>query len=167
MDSDLEAIRRVVEAFERSDWDEIDVRSGSLRVHLVAASAASAPTSPSPGAGSDSPAPAEDPPSDTDRPADRVDGPVAPPVPAGAHIVTSPSPGTFWRAPEPGAPPFTEVGRGVEPEATVCIVEVMKLMNHVKAGVGGRVVAIYAENGAAIGKDDPLFALAPSEGSSS
>jgi biotin carboxyl carrier protein len=38
----------------------------------------------------------------------------------------------------------------VEPEDTVCIVEVMKLMNHVKAGVAGTVVAIEVENGAMV-----------------
>ena len=36
----LDAIKRVIEAFERSQWSEIDVRSGNVRVHL----SASAPT---------------------------------------------------------------------------------------------------------------------------
>ena len=41
----------------------------------------------------------------------------------------------------------------------MCIIEVMKLMNHLKAGVAGVVVAIYADNGATVDKDDPLFAV--------
>ena len=31
---DIEVIKRIVDAFERSDWSEIDVRAGSLRIHL-------------------------------------------------------------------------------------------------------------------------------------
>ena len=32
---ETEAIERLVEAFERSQWSEIDVRFGSTRVHLA------------------------------------------------------------------------------------------------------------------------------------
>jgi hypothetical protein len=34
--SDLDVLKAIVDAFERSDWAEIDVRSGSLRIHLGA-----------------------------------------------------------------------------------------------------------------------------------
>ncbi|WP_420637772.1 acetyl-CoA carboxylase biotin carboxyl carrier protein [Candidatus Poriferisocius sp.] len=162
MSSDLDAIARVVEAFERSDWQEIDVRSGDLRVRLSTGDGR--PTSreqSSPPAATDAPttatSSAEQPPPATDH-APSTD---APAVPAGAHVVTSPSPGIFWRAPEPGAPPFVEVGDRVDPAHTVCIVEVMKLMNHIKAGVSGQVLAVYADNGVAVAKDQPLFAVAP------
>jgi biotin carboxyl carrier protein len=56
-----------------------------------------------------------------------------------------------------------DLGHTVEASATVCIVEVMKLMNHVKASVSGEVVAVYCENGVAVRKDQALFAIAPSE----
>ena len=74
----------------------------------------------------------------------------------------SPSPGIFWRSPEAGLPPFADAGHPGVAAATVCIVEVMKLMNHVKAGVSGVVVAVYVENGAAVHKGQALFAIAPS-----
>jgi len=38
---------------------------------------------------------------------------------------------------------------------------VMKLMNHVKAGVAGTVVAALVANGAQVAKDEPLFAIRP------
>ena len=38
----------------------------------------------------------------------------------------------------------------------------MKLMNHVKAGVSGEVVAVYAENGAAVQRGQALFAIVAS-----
>lgn len=82
---------------------------------------------------------------------------------ADGHRVTSPSLGLFWRSPQPGAPPFVEVGMRVDAEDTVCIVEVMKLMNHVKAGVSGTVVAIEVENGAMVEFGAPLVIIEPED----
>jgi acetyl-CoA carboxylase biotin carboxyl carrier protein len=73
--------------------------------------------------------------------------------------VTAPLVGTFYRAPEPGAEPFVEVGSAVEADQTVGIVEAMKLMNPVKAGGPGTVVAILAENGQMVEFDEPLIEL--------
>jgi acetyl-CoA carboxylase biotin carboxyl carrier protein len=55
--------------------------------------------------------------------------------------------GTFYRAPKPSAPPFVEVGSKVDNETVVGIIETMKLMNSVYAGVTGTVTEICAENG--------------------
>jgi acetyl-CoA carboxylase biotin carboxyl carrier protein len=87
----------------------------------------------------------------------------AEPVPDGLVPVTAPMVGTFYRAPAPGAPPFVEVGSEVQEADTVGIVEVMKLMNSIAAGVRGRVVQICAENGAAVTQDQPLVLIAPLE----
>ena len=54
-----------------------------------------------------------------------------------------------------------EVGQQVEPGDTVCIIEVMKLMNHVSAGVSGTVVAIVPDNGAVVEFGDPLIIIEP------
>lgn len=68
-------------------------------------------------------------------------------VPAqGLALVKSPMVGTFYRAPEPGAPPFVAIGSRVTPDTTVCIVEVMKLMNSLRAGVAGVVVDIAVQD---------------------
>jgi acetyl-CoA carboxylase biotin carboxyl carrier protein len=64
------------------------------------------------------------------------------------HDVASPLLGTFYRAPKPGAPPFVEVGAQVEEETVVAIIEVMKLMNTVRAGVRGTVTEILVADGA-------------------
>jgi acetyl-CoA carboxylase biotin carboxyl carrier protein len=64
------------------------------------------------------------------------------------HEVASPLLGTFYRAPKPGAPPFVEVGAQVEEETVVAIIEVMKLMNTVRAGVRGTVTEILVADGA-------------------
>jgi acetyl-CoA carboxylase biotin carboxyl carrier protein len=64
----------------------------------------------------------------------------------GLRAVRAPLPGTFYRAPMPGAPPFVEVGSRVQPETVVGIVETMKLMNSVAAGVAGTVAEIAVGN---------------------
>jgi acetyl-CoA carboxylase biotin carboxyl carrier protein len=63
----------------------------------------------------------------------------------------------MWRAPEPSAPPFTEVGQRVEPTDTVCIVEVMKLFNHVQAGVAGTIRSVEVANGDMVEHGQALF----------
>ncbi|HEY0877505.1 MAG TPA: biotin/lipoyl-containing protein [Zeimonas sp.] len=63
-------------------------------------------------------------------------------APEGLHEVRPPMLGTFYRAPKPGAAPFVEVGSKVQPDSVVCIIETMKLMNSVCAGVAGEVVEI-------------------------
>jgi acetyl-CoA carboxylase biotin carboxyl carrier protein len=67
---------------------------------------------------------------------------------ANVHDVASPLLGTFYRAPKPGAPPFVEVGAQVEEGTVVAIIEVMKLMNTVRAGVRGTVTEILVTDGA-------------------
>lgn len=69
---------------------------------------------------------------------------------AGLHPVPAPLLGTFYRAPKPGAPPFIEAGSSVEEDTVIGIIEVMKLMNAVRAGVRGRVSEILAADGALV-----------------
>lgn len=73
----------------------------------------------------------------------------------------APMVGTFYRAPAPGAPPFVEEGSVVQPDDTVCIIEVMKLMNSIKAGRGGRVAAILAEDGTLVEYGQTLMIIEP------
>src|SRR5437763_805422 len=75
---------------------------------------------------------------------------------AGLVVVRAPLPGTFYRAPRPGAAPFVEVGSRVGADTVIGIVETMKLMNSVPAGVAGVVAefcvanAEFAAQGAAL-----------------
>lgn len=75
--------------------------------------------------------------------------PAPPPSRRGDNVfaVKSPMIGTFYRAASPGATPFVSVGSKVEPGATLCIIEAMKLMNEIKAERGGTVSEILCENG--------------------
>lgn len=75
--------------------------------------------------------------------------------------ILAPLPGTFYRAPQPGAPPFVEVGAAVGAETVVGIVETMKLMNPVYAGVSGRIGAILADNGGMVAANAVLMRIDP------
>jgi acetyl-CoA carboxylase biotin carboxyl carrier protein len=82
-------------------------------------------------------------------------------VPDGLLAIDAPTIGIFYRAEGPGRAPFVEVGSTVEPETTVCIIEVMKMMNSVPAGVAGTIVEICQENGQPVEYGQPLFRVRP------
>ncbi len=75
--------------------------------------------------------------------------------------VTAPLPGTFYRAPRPGAPAFIEVGSQVGPDTVVGIIETMKLMNSVTAGLRGTVAQICLADAQFAGQDAVLMRIEP------
>jgi acetyl-CoA carboxylase biotin carboxyl carrier protein len=79
----------------------------------------------------------------------------------GLLTIEAPMLGTFYRAEAPGEPPFVELGSRVEPDTTVCIIEVMKMMNSVPAGMAGTVVEICSDNGELVEYGAPLFRVEP------
>jgi acetyl-CoA carboxylase biotin carboxyl carrier protein len=79
---------------------------------------------------------------------------------AGEIDVPAPLLGNFYTSPRPGDPPFVQPGDKVNEETVIGIIEVMKLMNPIRAGVTGKVVAILAENGTAVEEDQPLIRVA-------
>jgi acetyl-CoA carboxylase biotin carboxyl carrier protein len=85
-------------------------------------------------------------------------------TPPGAEdllAINSPMLGTFYRAESPGEPPFVDVGSTVEPDTIVCIIEVMKMMNSVPAGVAGTIVEICQDNAKLVEYGVPLFRVEP------
>jgi acetyl-CoA carboxylase biotin carboxyl carrier protein len=75
----------------------------------------------------------------------------------GLRPIPAPMLGTFYRAPAPGATPFVDVGARIEEDTVVCLIEVMKMMNAVPAGVAGTVVEVCATNAELVEAGDPLF----------
>jgi acetyl-CoA carboxylase biotin carboxyl carrier protein len=66
-------------------------------------------------------------------------------VPTGA--VVSPMVGTAYVAAEPGGAPFVRIGDQVKAGQTVMIIEAMKVMNPIKAPVGGTVSQVLVSDG--------------------
>jgi acetyl-CoA carboxylase biotin carboxyl carrier protein len=76
--------------------------------------------------------------------------------PAGGTI-DAPMLGTFYRAPAPGEAPFVDVGDEVETDTVVGLIEVMKMMHSIEAGVSGTIEAVCAENAEIVEAGAPLF----------
>jgi len=79
----------------------------------------------------------------------------------GAVTIDAPMLGVFYRAPGPGARPFVDLGTHVEADTIVCIIEVMKMMNSVPAGVVGTIAEIHVDNAEAVEYGQPLFRVEP------
>lgn len=69
---------------------------------------------------------------------------------ASGPVITAPMLGVFYRRPAPGAEPFVQPGDRVEPDTTIGIIEIMKLMNPVTAGVSGVIAEFAVEDGAQV-----------------
>ena len=65
-------------------------------------------------------------------------------------------PGTFYRSPAPGRPPFVEEGAVVSADTVIGIVELMKQMNEVQAGVAGVMRRFLVNDSDAVDADMPL-----------
>jgi acetyl-CoA carboxylase biotin carboxyl carrier protein len=85
-------------------------------------------------------------------------------VPDGLVAVHPPLLGTFYRAPKPGSPPFVDVGDKVDEETVVGIVETMKMMTPVHAGVRGTVVEFRIGDGEFARTDAVLLVVDPASG---
>lgn len=72
--------------------------------------------------------------------------------------------GIFYRAPAPDAPPFVEVGDHVQIGATLCIIEVMKVMNTVKADRAGVIAVIYPDNATMVEFGETILVIAEDDG---
>jgi acetyl-CoA carboxylase biotin carboxyl carrier protein len=168
-----EDLKALIDAFDRSDWQEMTFTVGSDTLHLSrdpdSRGPLLAPAPPCPVASNGAPEAASTPASEDvadvspapPAAAVAVDPSPAAPQDAGGMAVESPSVGLFWQAPAPGAPPFVEVGAHVAPGDVIGIVEVMKLMNHVTAPTGGTVTAVLVENGASVEFGQPLVLVEP------
>lgn len=77
--------------------------------------------------------------------------------------ITSPMVGTFYRSGNPAAEAYVRVGSVVDPDTVICIVEAMKVMNEIKAGIGGEIVEILAQNAEPVEFGQLLFLVRPTE----
>jgi len=137
-------VRDIIAIVEESDVDEVVIEQGDLKMTVRKAGAAPAPAAGAPAAPQ----------------AEASDG-AADDGTNGFHVVRSKWVATFYRSPSPQAPVFVEVGDEVEAGQTLCILEMMKMMNELTADVGGIVRQILAENGDTVQYGQPLFAIEP------
>lgn len=75
------------------------------------------------------------------------------------QFITSPMVGTFYSASSPEDPIFVKVGDTVREDTVVCIIEAMKVMNEVKAGVSGVIAEICVDNAHPVEFGTKLFRI--------
>jgi len=134
-------VAEIMRLLEESSFDSLSLEIDGVKLKLQRGSAPSMPLAPDPPAVPAPEAPA------VPSPAKPKIKPAAEP---GLAEVVCPLLGIFYRAPKPGEQPFVELGSKVEEDTVIGIVEVMKLMNSVRAGVKGEVVEILCDNGALV-----------------
>jgi len=86
---------------------------------------------------------------------------VAVPTASSETEIKSPMIGTFYRSPSPEAGSYVEIGTEVGPDAVVCIIEAMKVMNEIKAEVKGVITQILVENAKPVEFGQPMFKVRP------
>jgi acetyl-CoA carboxylase biotin carboxyl carrier protein len=69
--------------------------------------------------------------------------------------------GTFYRRPSPDTDPYAEIGKQVEPDTVVCIIEAMKVMNEIKAETRGVITEILIEDAKPVEYGQVLFRIEP------
>ena len=148
---DIRKVKKLIELLEESGIDELEIREGeeSVRISRHSKTPAQQYYAPAPVA-APAPAPAA-------APVAAAEAPSAPKL--NGTVVKSPMVGTFYRTPAPGSPAFVEVGKTVKKGDTICIVEAMKMMNHIEAEVSGTIESILVENGQPVEYDQPLFTI--------
>ena len=157
---DLDFIERLLQAFDASSVDSLEIERGGTRVRLAktppVAPAATAVAAPGPLVAASNATPTGAP------PAAAAATPAPEEAPSDLLEVTSPMVGTFYRAPAPDAPAYVDVGSRVSPGDTLCIIEAMKLMNELECEVNGTVREVCVENGQPVEFGQVLFRVDPS-----
>ncbi len=125
-------VREILRLIDESDVEELRVETEAFSLYVRRGETAIAAEQPTPSASGD-----------------------------GVVAISAPMIGTFYRAQAPGAAPYVEVGSRVEPDTVVCLIEVMKMMNPIPAGVGGTIVEVCAANAEPVEYGAPLFHVQP------
>ncbi len=151
---DIRKVKKLIELLEESGIDELEIKEGEESVRISRHSKTPAQQfyapqmrAPAPAAAPVAAAPV----------AAAAEAPAAPKL--NGFVVKSPMVGTFYRTPAPTSPAFVEVGATVKVGDTICIVEAMKMMNHITAEKAGVIESILVENGQPVEYDQPLFTI--------
>lgn len=155
-DADVQKIKELIRIMKENDLVEIDIQHGDDRVALKRAQPQQAASfgpimTAMPAAGASILMPP---------------GQAAGQVPTAAQNeglleIKSPIVGTFYEAPSPDSDPYVELGARVDSQTVVCIIEAMKVMNEIKAEVGGTIVERTVKNGQAVEYGQVLFKVRP------
>lgn len=155
-EKDLQKVKDLIELMKANDLVELEISEGDSKIHLkrpgtdtrlvqyspmmAPHAAAGGPIHAAVSAGIPSAAPESD---------------------TTLLAIKSPIVGTFYQAANPDASPFVKIGDKVNSETVVCIIEAMKVMNEIKAELGGTIVEVCCKDGQAVEFGQVLFKVRP------
>ncbi len=151
-------VQRLIKLLDSSHFDELHLEAEGIKLTLRRnGAAASAP--------SVTAAPASSAPLAPVSPS-RAEPASAPSAATASHDpslleIRAPMLGTFYGAPKPGAAPFVTLGARIAADSAVGIIEVMKLMNSISAGIEGVLVEVLVRDGDLVEFDQVLMRVRP------
>ncbi|MBB71060.1 MAG: acetyl-CoA carboxylase, biotin carboxyl carrier protein [Legionellales bacterium] len=153
---DIRKIKKLIELIDETGVAEIEIKEGEEAVRIsrygsqAPVAAAPMPTMIAPAAAAAAPVNHHQP---EEAPAATEDSPLL------GHTVKSPMVGTMYTSPSPDADNFVKVGQRVSVGDVLCIVEAMKMFNHIEADASGVIAARLVENGQPVEYGQPLFII--------
>ena len=147
---DVRKIKKLIELLEESALTEIEISEGEESIRLSRRSpldpAELSSPAPPPGRLTETPTPLPE------SAATVEDLP-------GTVPVVSPMVGTFYAAPNPESSPYVKTGSEVTVGDTLCVIEAMKIFNHVEAECTGVIRKILKNSGDPVEFGETLFLI--------
>ena len=150
---DIRKIKKLIELLEESTLTEIEISEGEESIRLSRSSpldpAESTTANPLPARLTETPSPSRE---SSSIAATLEDLP-------GTVPVVSPMVGTFYAAPNPESSPYVKTGSEVTLGDTLCVIEAMKIFNHVDAECSGVIRKILKNSGDPVEFGETLFLI--------
>ncbi|HWH94385.1 MAG TPA: acetyl-CoA carboxylase biotin carboxyl carrier protein [Baekduia sp.] len=146
-------VREILRIIDESPLEELRLETEGFSLHVSKGATPAATVLTPPPTAAARPAPAAE--------ITPAAGAPAAPNGSGAATIDAPMLGTFYRAEGAGEKPFVDVGSTVGPDTVVGIIEVMKMMNSIPAGVSGTIVEVLRDNAQLVEYGQPLFKVVP------
>ncbi len=150
---DIRKIKKLIELLEESALTEIEISEGEESIRLSRSPpldpAESTTANPLPARLTETPSPSRE---SSSIAATLEDLP-------GTVPVISPMVGTFYAAPNPESSPYVKIGSEVTLGDTLCVIEAMKIFNHVDAECSGVIRKILKNSGDPVEFGETLFLI--------
>ena len=150
---DIRKIKKLIELLEESALTEIEISEGEESIRLSRSSpldpAESTTANPLPARLTETPSPSRE---------SSSIGATLEDLP-GTVPVVSPMVGTFYAAPNPESSPYVKTGSEVTLGDTLCVIEAMKIFNHVDAECSGVIRKILKNSGDPVEFGETLFLI--------
>ena len=150
---DIRKVKKLIELLEESALTEIEISEGEESIRLSRSSpldpAESTTANPLPARLTETPSPSRE---SSSIAATLEDLP-------GTVPVVSPMVGTFYAAPNPESSPYVKTGSEVTLGDTLCVIEAMKIFNHVDAECSGVIRKILKNSGDPVEFGETLFLI--------